>query len=898
MMTVCFRIHYSTAWGQSLFVSGTLPELGNDNPATALPMRHEGDGWWTAEINLPACKNVFAYRYFLCENGKFIAEDWPRPRYANIVESQQNHTFIDRWQILPPDLFLYSSAFTRCWLKRDIFKSVRPKKYFCKNVFAVLCPSALPSQTLVLTGDCEALGNWRPEKGLAMNCDQFPEWTAEVDAETLPAATEYKFVIIDRNSHTTVRWEKGENRCLTSVMPDRGETVHIACEPFRDEQQNWKMTGTATPLFALRTENSFGIGDMADLLPFIDWLAATRQNILQLLPINDTTQTRTWTDSYPYNAISIYALHPIYLNLNLLGSLRDRRRLAFYQVKGLELNALDEIDWQKVDYWKWQYFREIYEQEGTETLETKAFKVFFESNGHWLKPYAVFCFLRDKFNTPDFSHWGEFATYRREAIETLCNPKNIDYHNVAIHFYLQFHLDRQMKAAVQYAHSKRIALKGDVPIGVSRCSVETWTEPQLFNMQSQTGAPPDDFSLTGQNWGFPTYRWEAMVADGYRWWTLRFARMAEYFDAYRIDHILGFFRIWEIPRSSVEGLLGRFCPALPLSGEEIRRAGFNFLPDLHTRPRIAEQFLPELFGEATDEVKQIWLDRISAGHFTLKQQINTQAKIRERFTHFDDPRSQSILHGLYRIANEVLFLSDDTLADHCHPRISAWQSFAYRELETSDREAFDRLYHDFFYVRQNDFWKSKGMEKLAALTLGSNMLACGEDLGMIPTCVPDVMHALRIFSLEIERMPKSSDVEFGNTATFPRQSVCTTSTHDMDTIRLWWRENPARSQRYFNHILKHDGKAPADCTPAICTEILQRNICAASMLSVIPLQDWLALDPATRRAEAEKERINIPANPRHYWRYRMHLPISKLLEAEDLNGKIRELVSAADKQVS
>jgi 4-alpha-glucanotransferase len=789
----------------------------------------------------------------------------------------------------PTDAHLYSSAFVRCWFARN--KTKKPKKLKAEKIliFKILAPAVLPHQTLVLTGNCRALGNWNPAEGIELYDGHFPEWSVETDVAAMPENLEFKFVIVDSESRKTVRWEQDWNRTLSSDLPRESKNLELDCGTFRDELQKWKLTGTALPLFALRTENSFGIGDMADLPPLIDWIADTGQNMLQLLPINDTTQTHSWTDSYPYNAISVYALHPVYLSLSMLGELKNRERAAFYRKKCIELNALEEIDWQKVDYWKWQYFREIFEQEGEKTLSSTEYKHFFAANSQWLVPYAAFCFLRDRFQTADFSHWGEFSTYNREKIVKFCRPENPDYKDIAIHFYLQFHLDRQMKAAVQYAHSKRIALKGDVPIGVSRCSVETWIEPQLFNMQCQTGAPPDDFSPTGQNWGFPTYRWETMAADSYSWWTQRFARMAEYFDAYRIDHILGFFRIWEIPHSSVQGLLGRFHPALPLSKEEICCTGFNFLPDIHTSARINGRFLPELFGDLAGEVAQVWLDQVTATHFVLKQEVNTQKKIRARFSQSEDPRSKSMEEGLFAIANEALFLPDDTVQDHYHPRISAWKSFVYRELDESDRQAFDRLYHDYFYVRQNDFWKIKGKEKLAALTLGSGMLACGEDLGMIPACVPDVMHDLQILSLEIERMPKQPDREFGNPAEAPWLSVSTTSTHDMDTIRLWWEENPARSQRYYNQVLQMDGKAPSECDPELCYAILRHNLAAVSMLVVFPLQDWLSIDVATRRADAAKERINIPANPRHYWRYRMHLTVEELKLAEDLNEKIRLL---------
>jgi 4-alpha-glucanotransferase len=424
-------------------------------------------------------------------------------------------------------------------------------------------------------------------------------------------------------------------------------------------------------------------------------------------------------------------------------------------------------------------------------------------------------------------------------------------------------------------------------------SIEAWTDPNYFNRQYQTGAPPDDFSVTGQNWGFPTYNWGNLEADHYDWWKKRFRKMADYFDAYRIDHILGFFRIWEIPENSVQGILGCFDPALPLSAEEIENSGFNFKPEKYTTAHIHEQFLPELFGEYTPEVLQVFLDRSSSHHFALKEKFNTQLKIKNRFAGQEDEKSFTIQQGLFAICNEVLFIRDKRKNDYYHPRISASNSYIYKELDNADKYAFDYLYWNYFYQRHNEFWGEEGYKKLLSLISATDMMVCGEDLGMIPHCVPAVMRKLRIFSLEIERMPKESTMEFTNLHELPYHSVCTTSTHDMDTIRMWWEENPEKTQRYYNEVLKQDGQAPEDCSPALCEQIISNHLNAPSMLTIIPLQDWLSIDGEIRRKNAFDERINIPANPRHYWRYRMHLRIENLLNADRLNEKINGLISSS-----
>jgi 4-alpha-glucanotransferase len=543
-----------------------------------------------------------------------------------------------------------------------------------------------------------------------------------------------------------------------------------------------------------------------------------------------------------------------------VGKLNDSERNTFYRKKQKELNALEVVDYEQVEQAKWAFFSEIFSQEGEKTLNSVEFAEFFNNNKEWLAPYASYSHCRDKI------------------------------YPVELYYYLQFHLHKQLSEARDYAHSKGIVLKGDIPIGISKTSIEACTEPDFFNRQYQTGAPPDDFSATGQNWGFPTYNWEKMEADQFGWWKKRFGKMSDYFDAYRIDHILGFFRIWEIPESSVQGLLGCFSPALPLSVEEIQSAGFNFKSERYTSAHINEYFLYELFGDYTQEVCQVYLDRSSSRHFALKEKFNTQLKIKTLFSGKDDEKSRKIRDGLYAVCNEVLFMEDKRKPGYFHPRISASSSFIYRELDDSDKYAFDNLYWDYFYRRHNIFWGEEGYKKLLPLISSTDMLACGEDLGMIPECVPAVMNRLQIFSLEIERMPKDPNVEFTALRDLPYHSVCTTSTHDMDTIRMWWEENPERTQRYYNHVLHRWGAAPAGCPAEICEQILFNHLNTRSMLTIIPLQDWLSMDDRIRRANANEERINIPANPHHYWRYRMYPAIEDLINAGGLNSRIKDLI--------
>ena len=622
----------------------------------------------------------------------------------------------------------------------------------------------------------------------------------------------------------------------------------------------------------------------------VDWAVATGQKFIQVLPVNDTTMTHTWTDSYPYNANSCYALHPMYLRLSELGTLADSERQAHFDALAKELNALDQIDYERVNNAKNEFTRELFKQVERSVTRTAEFKQFVADNASWLKPYAAFCILRDENDTPDFSEWGDYAAYTPAKVEALLleNKQQANYV-----YWIQFNLHKQLQHVKEYAHAHGVSLKGDIPIGISRTSVDAWTFPRLFNLDSQAGAPPDDFSVLGQNWGLPTYNWEEMWRDGqFQWWKNRFRNMAQYFDVYRIDHVLGFFRIWQIPMNQLHGLLGVFNPALPFTVDELRNNYDFWLDiDLQTTPFIREEFLHDFFGEYTDEVRGRFLKDVGYGRYKLAAGFTTQREVADYFgTQEKNDKNTRICNGLLGLIDQVLFIEDPYEKGKYHPRISAQFTYTYRYLTDYERWTFDRLYNDFFYHRHNDFWYGKAMWKLPPLIDSTDMLTCAEDLGMIPDCVPAVMSALEILTLDIARMPKNPREEFGNPAYYPYLTVCTTSTHDMGGIRQWWEENRDKTQRFFNNMLGEHGAAPTFAEPWICEKIVASNLHSPAMLCILPLQDWLSIDGKVRRADPREEQINVPANSRHYWRYRMHLTLEDLLGETLLNRRIKSLV--------
>ena len=622
----------------------------------------------------------------------------------------------------------------------------------------------------------------------------------------------------------------------------------------------------------------------------VDWVSATRQRVLQVLPINDTTNTRTWTDSYPYSCISIFALHPQYADFTSLPALADKKKAAEFEALRQELNALPQIDYERVNNAKNEYLQLLYEQEGKKVLSSAKFKKFFDEEKHWLVPYAQYCCLRDRYGTADYSQWPDHKRWDEHDRAALSSSRTKQYKEVAYSYFVQFILYTQMCEVHEYARQHGVILKGDIPIGVNRYGCDVWQEPRYFNLNGQAGAPPDDFSVNGQNWGFPTYNWEAMLKDDCAWWVRRFQNMAKYFDAYRIDHVLGFFRIWEIPVDAVHGLLGQFAPALAMTREEIEAYGLHFQDELFLEPFIMDWVLERIFKERAGEVKEKYLEPTHDGRYRMKPEFDTQRKVEKAFEGVTEEKELWLRDGLYALISDVLFVRDHRNPEKFHPRISAQLDFIYESLYDSDKFVFNKIYNDYYYRRNNQFWYREAMKKLPLLVQATRMLVCAEDLGMVPDCVPWVMNELRILSLELQSMPKDPSVKFGHLSRNPYRSVCTISSHDMPTLRMWWDEDEQRTQEYYSTMLYRGDSAPHPLPGWLARDIISRHLTCPSMLCVLALQDWLAIDERLRLPDAGAERVNIPANPRHYWRYRMHLNIEDLLAADAFNQEISTLI--------
>lgn len=894
-MNIVFRLNYHTVPGQSLWLkySTVLDEKGVRFDQV-VPLQWINDRQWEVRVEVSGAGRFrLEYDYQLRQSSNGVKlDEWHGPRTTEVdLDAHDALLLLDSWcSAGTVDYAFETNALLAVHPPRGPFAELAAPEN-ANHSFQLRMASVPAGQVPCLIGSVDEIGGWGWHSAVPLVETAPNVWRINL---YLPVDwhIEYKYGLFDSALKCVVSLELGENRILPSRSYGARQRTKVSDECYRRGIGGlFRGAGVAVPVFSLRGAQSLGVGEFADLKPLADWAAGVGLKLIQILPVNDTTSSHDWTDSYPYSAVSVFALHPLYLRID---DLKHAMPAAFKKELASardELNPLAQVDYEAVMRVKTRLTRQIFAKHRAAILAGAAFKEFLATNGEWAVPYAVFCVKRDHYGTADFSRWEEWAAFDRERVHALADPGQPEWPEIAYHLWLQYELDQQLADAVRHLNGHGVALKGDLPIGIDRQSVEAWSAPHLFKMDAQAGAPPDAFAVKGQNWGFPTYNWEVMQRDDYAWWRSRFARLGRYFDAYRIDHILGFFRIWQVPFDHVEGIMGHFDPAVPIHIDEIRERGIDFNYNRFCRPYIREHFLWEHFGDGAEYVKSHYLNDCGDGFFQLREQVSTQRRIVDYFA--DEPSDDWILGGLLDCASDVLFFEvPDSNGTLFHPRCSMQTTFSYRELGAVERARVEELYKDYFYRRQEDFWQARGYEKLPAMRKASPMLLCGEDLGMVPACVPAVLKELGILSLEIQRMPKTHETEFFHPQDAPYMSVVSPSTHDMSTLRAWWREDFQTTSRF---AWQSFGIAfpDSELSGELASRIIWQHLQSPAMWAVFPLQDLLAIDESIRHPDPEAERINVPAIMPFYWRYRMHLELDELVTAGNFNRNLTRLIQAA-----
>lgn len=297
--------------------------------------------------------------------------------------------------------------------------------------------------------------------------------------------------------------------------------------------------GIAIPLFSIHSSTSYGIGEYPDLHLLIDWCRSIGFSVIQLLPLNDCG-----LGSSPYSALSAFALNPIYIGLSSLPHVMESPLLKD-ELKILpKMSFVQRVEYAKVRELKEKFLRHYYKYCGPQIIKSESYQQFVD-NATWLKGFAAFKILKERHRWSTWETWPEEERVPSEEFLNHLISEEEDEFNW--HCFLQYLCDEQLSASKKYANERDVLLMGDIPILIDRESADVWQYQHYFDLNFSAGAPPDNYSQDGQKWGFPIYNWQELEKTNYRWWIDRLQWSSRYYHLYRIDHIVGFFRIWAIP---------------------------------------------------------------------------------------------------------------------------------------------------------------------------------------------------------------------------------------------------------------------------------------------------------------------------------------------------------------
>ena len=880
-MIINFLVRYTTEADEILTISF---DEGKDNKHTELQLKERTGEYSKGMINTEdhPVQGKVGYRIILHKENIIASEKTLAIGVINIKKYKAGVINITHETIgeTGSEINLTKAFSPLKQNERKPSKQASSKK--ATHIFRTSLPLLQDNKMLCLTGGAEKMNAFNKGKPLFFkrNKNNKGELRLNLSGEDFPV--EYKIAVFDRDKKTIAEYEPGPNRIIEQAPEKKSVSIIYANPLF--EKYAWKGAGINVPLFSLRSQRSWGTGDFTDMLLLIDYAAAAGFKLIQLLPINDTTSSATDKDSYPYSAISSFALHPKYMDVQLIVHNLGVEITGEEKDEIERLNALAKSDHAGAMKIKITILKKIFDKDKHDFRDDRDWFSFFDMNREWLEPYAAFCTLRDKYSTADFSKWEAYAIYSDDKIQHFTEPESDDYDNVLFWYYIQYHLHLQLKNVSDYAHKKGIVLKADLPIGVGRQSADTWQHPELFNMQMQAGAPPDAFSQKGQNWSFPTYNMEQMAFDNYTWLRKRMEHLEYYFDAVRIDHVLGLFRIWSIPLNQVDGRMGKFVPAIPLGEHDFEHAGLPMNEERYCSPFITEAVLQEKFGTDTAEVKEIFF-----ANGKLAPAFNDQKKIADYFR--EKPLNKNREPGLMDVVADVILFKEAGPAGGYHFRINFEQTESYDHLSVEEKVKMNKLYDHYYYTLQNALWEKDGKEKLRMLKESTNMMLCAEDLGMVPDFTERVLHDSDILSLQVQQMPKKAGEKFSDAKNANYESVVMPATHDMPPIRLWWEQNRQDAQILYNDILEEKGAAPYFAEPDVCKKIINMHLQSPAMWSIFLLQDMLSINGNIRRANPNDERINDPADPDHVWNYRLHINLEELIANTEFNEEVKTMIN-------
>lgn len=675
--------------------------------------------------------------------------------------------------------------------------------------------------------------------------------------------------------------------------------------------KNKKLTGVAVPLGALYTKDNPVIGEFPDLKPFADYCQAAGISIIQLLPVNDTG-----TQSSPYSGLSAFALHPIYIRLKDVPGFdelykNDEKFKKAYDVFVANQKYTLRYNYDAILNTKTALLKMLYDStdEGKTGDAGEALSKWIKANS-WVKDYAVYKNLKWNYMQASWKSWLESDRNKtKEEISALWNKKAFKKEHL-FYAWTQMVADAQFRDAVDYVKAAGLMLKGDMPILMNEDSCDAWAYPEVFNQELRAGAPADGDNPNGQNWGFPTYNWKNLKDDDYSWWKARLTNASKYYDAYRLDHILGFFRIWAIPEADLNALNGHTEPYAFIKRSELYDLGFNddrirWLSQPHIPTGVIEDITWN--HDKAHQILAIFCDKIDGEElWRFSPALKGNKAIEEAdLTELCAPeaigRVKKVLEDYW--SNRTLI---EIAKNKFVPLWTYGKSTSWGTLNDQEKGALLNCFNEL-NEKNEKLWKKQADEIFAAITKSVKMIPCGEDLGVNIECVPKTMDAHKILGLRVVRWcrkwsePGQPYVPFSE---YTPLSVTTTSVHDSSTVRQWWDEEKDSVRAFVSANPEAFGikeNELMDMTQAISAQpfnaqvaqsILKASAAAASVWFIPPLQDFLYMDEKLWLDKAADERINVPGTVTEFnWTYRLPVSLEELSENAELTGKIKKISS-------
>ncbi len=628
----------------------------------------------------------------------------------------------------------------------------------------------------------------------------------------------------------------------------------------RYEAGDRRLFGIAVPLGSIRVEGGWRVGEYPDLAPFARLCEGLGAGLLQLLPLNDTGG-----QSSPYSALSAFALHPLYIRVRDLPEAAAAPRA----VEALESFAAEARPGERFPYGecleaKLTALRAVYEASADSIAADEGLAAFVRGRP-WLRAYAVYRRLKSSYGERAWRSWPDHRDPTRDEIDAMWDDPAARREQL-FHAWMQRRAAEQFGAAAEAVAGMGLVLLGDIPILMNDDSADVWADRRFFDESLRAGAPPDMYSSVGQNWGFPIYDWDAMAEDGYSFWRARVAEAARYYSAYRIDHVLGFFRIWALGDRDETGCLGRFVPGAELGADELSRAGFSperlrWLSEPHIPGAELRAAVP---APEAALVVEAALERIGGEDLYLfKRSIRGEADLSEL------PLSGAAIEFLKARWRDRAFLPIG--GGRFSPTWSYRGARAWASLSDGERSALEAMIGAASASAELG-WEDRGRRLLSMLGSASDMLPCAEDLGAVPDCVPRVLAELGIPGLRVPRWMRRWDEAgqpFKPLSEYGELSACTPSVHDTSTLRGWWEGEDGRDA-FVEAYCPELRPAPALLDPDGEGAVLAALAKAPSRLFVVQLQDLLDLSARYRSDDPSGDRINVPGSVDGFnWTWRM-----------------------------